>query len=146
MALEEITRLWALMEFTPNSWNVRTEQAGTEASRYSEVSGRKKHVVRTDDAGVSGVRTGWHIVRTADRELWNSSDFTLNSGIPICSILTYKWFCPITEWGQNTNKLPLWPFWDKNHLTGLEIHSRSKMKITSPFCHKGTKGKQSNKN
>jgi len=31
-------------------------------------------------------------------------------------------------------------------LTGLEIHSRSKIKITPPFCHKGTKGKQSNKN
>jgi len=37
---------------------VRTEQAGTEASRYSEVSRQKKHVVRTDDAGLSGVRTG----------------------------------------------------------------------------------------
>jgi hypothetical protein len=42
------------------------------------------------------VRTGWHIVRTTDRELWNSSDFTLNSEIPVCSILTYKWFCPNT--------------------------------------------------
>jgi hypothetical protein len=50
-----------------------------------------------------GVWMGWHIVWTADRELWNSSDFTLNSGIPVCSILTYKWFCPNTEWGQNTN-------------------------------------------
>jgi hypothetical protein len=27
----------------------------------------------------------------------------------------------------------------------LEIHSWSKIKITPPFCHKGTKGKQSNK-
>jgi hypothetical protein len=27
----------------------------------------------------------------------------------------------------------------------LEIHSLSKIKITPPFCHKGTKGKQSNK-
>jgi len=39
-----------------------------------------------------------------------------------------------------TNELSLWPFWDKNHLTGLEIHSRSKIKITPPFCLKGTKG------
>jgi hypothetical protein len=79
-------------------WNVWTEQDGTEASRYSEVSGRKKHVVRTDDDGLSGVRT-------ADRELWISPDFSLNSGIPVCSILTYMWFCPNTEWGQNTNKI-----------------------------------------
>jgi len=36
----------------------------------------------------------------------------------IKSIFTKKWFCPI-ECGQlQTNKLPLWPFWDKNHLTG----------------------------
>jgi hypothetical protein len=28
----------------------------------------------------------------------------------------------------------------KNHLTGLEIHSRSKIKSTPPFCLKGTKG------
>jgi len=34
----------------------------------------------------------------------NSSDLqTLNSGIPIYSIFTLKWFCPNTEWGQNTN-------------------------------------------
>jgi len=84
-----------------------------------------------------GVRTGWHIVRTVDRELWNSSDFTLKSGIPVCRIITHKWFCPNTKYGQNTNKLPLWPFWDKNHLTGLEIHSQSKIKSTPPFCHKG---------
>jgi hypothetical protein len=84
-------------------------------------SGRKD-----TSSGRMDVRTGWHIVRTADRELWNSSDFTLNSGIPVCIILTYKWFCPYTEWGQNTNKLPIWPFWDKNHLTDLEIQSRSK--------------------
>lgn len=36
----------------------------------------------------------------------------------IKSIFTNKWFCPI-ECGQlQTNKLPLSPFWDKNHLTG----------------------------
>jgi len=62
-------------------------QASTEASRYSQGSGRKEHVVRMDDAGLSGVWTVWHIVptvgtvdrwasrrdgsiiRTADREL-----------------------------------------------------------------------------
>jgi hypothetical protein len=126
-------------------------QAGTETSRYSMGSGRNEHFVRTDDVGLSSVRTGWHVVRndvTMDR--WvsgrltgnlNSSDLQiLNSGIPVYSIFTLKWFCPNTEWGQNTNELSLWPFWDKNHLTGLEIHSRSKIKITPLFCHKGTKG------
>jgi hypothetical protein len=135
-------------------------QAGTKTSRYSMGSKRNEHFVWMDDAGLSSVRTGWHvvrtngivdrwasgrdgsIVRTADREL----EFLLTcrlwkSGIPIYSIFTLKWFCPNTKWGQNTNKLPLWPFWDKNHLTGLVIHSRSKIKISPPFCLKGTKGK-----
>jgi hypothetical protein len=44
-----------------------------------------------------------------------------------------------------TNELPLWPFWDKNHLTGLKIHFQSKSKNTPPFCLKMTKGKQSRK-
>jgi len=39
-------------------------QAGTETSRYSMGSGRNEHFVRTDDAGRSSVRTGWHVVRT----------------------------------------------------------------------------------
>jgi hypothetical protein len=30
---------------------------------------------------------------------------TLNSGIPVYSIFTLKWFCPNTEWGQNTNTM-----------------------------------------
>jgi hypothetical protein len=46
---------------------------------------------------------------------------------------------------SHTNKLPLWPFWDKNHLIGLKIHSWSKTKNTPPFCLKRTKGKQSRK-
>jgi hypothetical protein len=41
---------------------------------------------------------------------------------------------------NNTNKLPLWPFWDKNHLTGLEIHSWSKYKNYSPFLSQKDKG------
>jgi hypothetical protein len=96
-------------------WNVRMEQAGTEASRYDVgVRTEETHhpdrwclsvwrpdgMTRRPDGWNSrhmGVRTGWHIVRTADRELWNSSDFTLKSGIPICRIITHKWFCPNTE-------------------------------------------------
>jgi len=44
-----------------------------------------------------------------------------------------------------TNKLPLWPFWDKNHLIGLKIYSQSKTKKTPLFCLKRIKGKQSRK-
>jgi hypothetical protein len=36
----------------------RRMQAGTEASRYSVGFGRKGYVVLTDDAGLSGVRSG----------------------------------------------------------------------------------------
>jgi hypothetical protein len=36
----------------------------------------------------------------------NSSNLqTQNSGIPVYSIFTLKWFCPNTEWGQNTNTM-----------------------------------------
>jgi hypothetical protein len=42
----------------------RRMQAGTETSRYSMGSGQNEHFIRMDDAGLSGVRTGWHIVRT----------------------------------------------------------------------------------
>jgi len=86
-------------------WNVRTDQAGTEASRY-DVGVRTEEARRPDrwclsvwcpdgmtrrpDGWISrqmGVRTGWHIIRKADRELCNSSYFTLKSGIPICRII-----------------------------------------------------------
>jgi len=38
------------------------------------------------------------------------------------------------------NKLPLWPFLDKNHLTGLKIHFWSKTNIYSPFLSQRDKG------
>jgi hypothetical protein len=115
-----------------------------EASRHWWASERKDLVVRTDDAltegrpdgnprrldgwcfGQLGVRTGRHVVRTADREpnfltyklcriFWQY--FWIAESL-LNSIITMKWFCP-TECGQlQTNKLPLWPFWDKNHMTG----------------------------
>jgi hypothetical protein len=104
-------------------------QARTEAFRQSVGSGRKTYVVRTDDAGLSGVRswwtcrpdgwnswqmgvqTRWHVARTADREseifyllrYAESSEIFMSSGIPVYNIFTHKWFCPNTEWGQNTN-------------------------------------------
>jgi hypothetical protein len=105
-------------------------QAVTEAFRHSVGSGRKRYVVRTDDAGLSGVRswwtccpdgwnsgqmgvrTGWHVVRMADKESEifyllrsaESSENALSSGIIVYNIFTHKWFCPNTEWGQNTNR------------------------------------------
>jgi hypothetical protein len=87
-------------------------QAGLEASRCSEGSERMM-------LGLSGVRTVWHVVRTdgivdrwasgqdrtvvrtTDREpilltctQCRFSETLLNSGIPVKSIFTYKWFCP----------------------------------------------------
>jgi hypothetical protein len=95
----------------------------------------------------------------------NSSDLqTLNSGIPVYSIFTLKWFCLNTEWGQNTNTL----FIASLHISdfvqtqneakiltnSLFGHSGSKItwpvwkyipspkiKITPHFCHKRKKGK-----
>jgi hypothetical protein len=96
--------------------------------------------------GLSGVRTVWHVVWTDGRPdvmarsfgrltgNWRfsnlqeeSSDITLNSGIPdkTASLHTSD-FVQTQNGANNTNKLPFWPFWDKNHLTCLEIHSRSK--------------------
>jgi len=86
-------------------WSVRTEEA-RRPDGWCWTVWRPDGMTHSPNGWSSrqmGVRTGWHIVGTADRELWNSSEFTLNSGIPVCSILTYKWFCPNTEWGQNTN-------------------------------------------
>jgi hypothetical protein len=89
-------------------WNVRTDQVCIEASRCG-VGVRTEETRRSNRWCLSvwrpdrwnsrqmGVQTGWHIVQTADRELWNSSDFTLKSGIPVCRIITHKWFCPNTE-------------------------------------------------
>jgi hypothetical protein len=96
-------------------WNVRTDQVCTEAS-WCDVCVLMEEARRPDQWCLSvwcpdgvtrrpdgwnsrqmGVRTGWHIVWTTDRELWNSSDFTLKSWIPVCRIITYKWFCPNKE-------------------------------------------------
>jgi hypothetical protein len=50
---------------------------------------------------------------------------------------------------KNTNKLPLWPIWDKNtwpvwkYISGLT--TKYNKKNTPPFCHTMTKGKQSMK-
>jgi hypothetical protein len=98
--------------------------AGTEACRYIIGSGRNEHVVRTDDADLSGVRTVWHVVRTTRTvDRWapgrltgnlNSSnlqtepsDITLNSGIHVYSILQTSVFVQTQNEANKTNKLPL---------------------------------------
>jgi hypothetical protein len=95
-------------------------QAGTEASRYRWVSGRKStsseqmmlwSVGRPDgmarrpdgwNYGQMSVQTGWHVVQTTGREptslsckQYKISRTLLNSGIPVKIIFTNKWFCPI---------------------------------------------------
>jgi len=95
-------------------WNVQTDASWIEASRYSEESGRKERrpdgwcwsvwrpdgMARRPDGWNNrqmGVRTGWHIVQTADRELEffnlfhsaESSENALISGIPVYNIF-YK--------------------------------------------------------
>jgi hypothetical protein len=107
-------------------------QARIEASRYSVGSGRKRYIAQNDDTGLSSARSGWtrrpdgwtsgqmgirtgrHVVWTADRETEifylfrsaESSENALTSGIHVYNIFTHKWFCPNTEWGQNTNNYP----------------------------------------
>jgi hypothetical protein len=137
----------SLMDIRTGCWDVQTNASWNRSFSIQWRVRTERYVVRT----------GWHVVRTdgtVDRwASWrddtssgrlignqNSSIFSaessenaLTSGILVYSNITRKWFCANTEWGQNTNKLPLWSFWDKNHLTGLEIHSRSKHKNYSPF-------------
>jgi hypothetical protein len=141
-------------------------QVGTEASRYSEGSGRKYTSSGRMMLDLSGILTEWHVVQTDGTvDTWASRRDDTSSGrltrnrffwlVTSAESLKYFWIVDSlwraslhtsdfvqSEWSQSqTNKLPLWPFWDKYHLTGLEIHSRSKKKITPPFCHKRTKGK-----
>jgi hypothetical protein len=68
-------------------------------------------------SGQMGVRTGWLDRPDGWRGTWNSSDLqaelsdiTLNRGIPVYIIFILKWFCPNTEWGQNTNRWHAFPY------------------------------------
>jgi hypothetical protein len=145
------------------SWRI---QAGIEASRYSGGSEQKSTLSGWMMLGLSVIRTEWHVVRTDDsldrwasgrdgmssewlagnRNLWLVK--TVQNHLKHFWIVETLWKASLhtsdfvqSEWGQSqTNKLPLWPFWDKNHLTGLEIYFRSKNKNYSPFLSQRDKG------
>jgi hypothetical protein len=40
-----------------------------------------------------------------------------------------------------TNKLPLWPFWDKNHMTGYKYNPGPNKKLLPLFVIKGQRVK-----
>jgi hypothetical protein len=72
------------------------------------------------------IRKVWHVVQTVGREpnfltcklyriFWKN--FWITESL-LKSIFTKEWFCPTDSGQLQINKLPLWPFWDKNHLTG----------------------------
>jgi hypothetical protein len=61
----------------------------------------------------------------------------------IKSIITWKWFCPIECSQLQTNKLPLWPFWDKNTWPVKKYNPSPKQKILPLFVTKGQRIKQS---
>jgi hypothetical protein len=126
-------------------WNVRTDASWIEPSRHSGGSRRRDTLSGRMMLGLSGVRTVWHVVRTDGTMTdgrpdgmarssgrltgnLNSSDLrTMNSGIPVYNIFTLKWFCPNTEWGQNTNMLCLFSrgflsrFWQSLHISSHSI-------------------------
>lgn len=161
--LKLIDHWWA------SGWAAETSermQAGIEASRYSGGSRRKGTfpgrmmlvclASRRDDTSSERMEQwiDWRLDRMTRRPdgwqgIWNllsflqcrvfwkvESLFTASLNI---SDFVQK------EWGQNTNKLPIWPFWDKNILTSFEINSRYKNKNYSPFVAKGLRVNQSNK-
>jgi hypothetical protein len=123
------SELWKESEAGQSLLGVRTDESWNRSFSIQWKVRTERYVVRTDDASLSGVRsgwtchsngwnsgqmdvrTGWHVVWTADRESEifylfrnaESSENALTSGIPVYSIFTHKWFCPNTECGQNTN-------------------------------------------
>jgi len=112
----------SLMDIRTGCWDVQTDASWNRSFSIQWRVQTERYVVQTDDAGLSGVRSGW--IRRPDR--WNSgqmdvpmadkefeifylfrsaesSENALTSGIHVYSIFTHKWFCQNIEWGQNTN-------------------------------------------
>jgi hypothetical protein len=145
--LKEILKLWSNTEGRLDGLLKRPDGCKMEqfeASRHRGRPGWKVLVVRMDDAvdcrsskwfdTSSGRMVLWIVWRpdcmtrcldgkqgTGFSELWSVQNFLEALWIVeslLKSIITKKWFCS-TECGQlQTNKLPIWSFWDKNHLTG----------------------------
>jgi hypothetical protein len=104
----------SLMDVRTGCWEVRTDASWNRSFSIQWRVRTKRYIIWTDDAGLSGirsgwthhldgwnseqmdVRTGWHVVRTADREseifyLFRSAEYSenaLTSGIPVYSIFT----------------------------------------------------------
>jgi len=122
------------MNVRTGCWEVWTDASWNISFSIQQRVRTERYVVRTDATGLSGVRwgwtrrpdwwnsgqmdvrTGWYVVWTADKEskifyLFRSAEFSenaLTSGIHVYNIFTHKWFCPNTEWGQNTNTYSPW--------------------------------------
>jgi hypothetical protein len=87
--------------------------------RYVKSSRRMVHWIVWRLDGMTRRLDGWQGTRISD--LYSVQNFRKALWIVeslLKNIITQRWFCP-TECGQlQTNKLPIWPFCDKNYLTG----------------------------
>jgi hypothetical protein len=127
-------------------WDVRTDTSWNRSFLIQWRVRTEIHVVQTDyawsvwfsdgmarcldgwNSGQMSVQTGWHVVLTTNREpilltcnQCRISEILLNSGFPVKSIFTHKWFCP----KQN----------EANHkLTLLYIYIYIKWKLS--FCRR----------
>jgi hypothetical protein len=119
-------------------WDVRTDASWNRSFSIHWCVRTESHVVRMV----------WHVVRTdgtvdrwvSGRDDTSSERLTGNRLFWLQNLLKLFWIAESLvkqhlyiqvilskqNEANNTNKLPIWPFWDKNHLTGLEIHFRSK--------------------
>jgi hypothetical protein len=154
----------SLMDFRTGCYDVRTDASWNRSFSIQWRVWTERHVVRMDDAGLFGVRTGWHVIRTdgtVDRWAFGRDDTSsgrlignLNSSI-VQSLLKMHWQVEslftaglhISDFVQTQNEAKIltnspfghsgtkitWPVW--------KYIPVQKIKITPPFCHKGTKGK-----
>jgi hypothetical protein len=149
---------WSLMDVWTGCWDVRTDASWNRSFSIQWRVRTERYVFRTDNAGLSGVRSGWthrpclwnngqmdvrmgwHVVRTADRESEifyhfrsaGSFENALTSWIPVYSFFIHKWFCPNTEWGQNTNNSKTEKL-DLLHSSGRSTVQASSIQMTRTF-------------
>jgi hypothetical protein len=106
---------WSITDGRPYGLLRCPDGCKLEQNLFDTVEGPDGKTHRPDgwNSWQMGVQTRWYVVRTADRESKivyhfrsaESSKNALTSGISVYSIFTHKWFCPNTEWGQNTNSV-----------------------------------------